>query len=107
MLAFIPRTQARQGSLDSNLRGIFETSPIPMWIYNRRTLQFVAVNDAVTRAYGYSAEEFRSMSILEIRPREEAERLGKLLRSRGRHPQAEGVWWHRRKNGTVFPVDII
>ncbi len=34
--------------------GLFENSCLPMWIYDLRTLSFLAVNDAAVECYGYS-----------------------------------------------------
>ena len=49
-------------------RGLFENNPHPMWIFDAETLRFLAVNDAAVVRYGYSAEEFRGMTLRDIRP---------------------------------------
>src|SRR5205823_9462452 len=50
---------------------LFESSPLPMWVYDAETLEFLNVNDAAIRHYGYTREEFLSMTIREIRPPED------------------------------------
>ena len=44
-------------------RLLFEKSPLPMWLVERGTLQFLAVNDAAVRHYGYSRDEFLEMTL--------------------------------------------
>ena len=52
-------------------RQVFEASPRPIWVYDESTLQFLAVNDAAVRDYGYSRGEFLAMTLKDIRPEEE------------------------------------
>ena len=103
------RIIACRDPLRTSLRRMFETSPIPMWIYDAETLAFLEVNQAAESAYGYSRAEFFEMTIGDIRPSAELPRLRELLEllRAGRSSHAAGVWWHRRKNGAVFPVDVI
>jgi hypothetical protein len=42
-----------------------------MWVFDISTLGFIAVNEAAVRHYGYSRNEFLSMTILDIRPSED------------------------------------
>jgi hypothetical protein len=39
-----------------------------MWVLDRQTLAFLAVNEAAIRHYGFSREEFLSMTIRDIAP---------------------------------------
>ena len=50
---------------------LFESTPQPIWVYNEETLGFLAVNEAATRTYGYSRDEFLSMTINDLRPQED------------------------------------
>src|SRR5205807_1502368 len=53
---------------EASFRLLFEHNPLPMWVYDRETLRFLAVNDAAVAHYGYDRQQFMSMSILDIRP---------------------------------------
>lgn len=46
---------------------LFESNPIPSFVYDLETLRFIAVNKAAIRHYGYSQEEFYDMTVKEIR----------------------------------------
>ena len=56
-------------------QSLFDKYPSPMWIYDTNTLEFVAVNQAAVTKYGFSREEFLSMTIKEIRPQEDYEAI--------------------------------
>jgi PAS domain S-box-containing protein len=81
-------------------------SPIPMWIFDRTTLQVLEVNEAATELYGYSRDEFLRMTILDFRPLEDIPKVLKIaLRAPGREEDG-GVWNHRKKDGTVFQAKV-
>jgi len=56
---------------EERYRLLFETIPQPIWVFNEETLHFLAVNEAATRTYGYSRDEFLSMTTNELRPKED------------------------------------
>jgi diguanylate cyclase (GGDEF)-like protein/PAS domain S-box-containing protein len=57
------RAQAALAASEARYRALFEANPIPMWVSDRDTLQFLAVNDAAVRDYGYSRDELLTMTI--------------------------------------------
>lgn len=82
------------------------TSSDPMWIFNIRTFAFLVVNDTAIRRYGFSQEEFLSMTILDIRPSEDIVPLVRQgLRDR-KHDSDNEPWRHRTRDGSVFEVEI-
>ena len=52
---------------EDSYRALFERHPSPMWLNDLETLRFLTVNEAAIASYGYSREEFLSMTIDEIR----------------------------------------
>lgn len=92
---------------EKRYRSYFEENPDPMWIYDRDTLHFEKVNNAAIANYGYSREEFLSMTILDIRPPGEAEELKRQLNDFRKQPYSmSGTWTHRKKDGTLIHVNI-
>ena len=91
-------------------RLLFEVMPLPAWVYDVQTFRILAVNPAAVAHYGYSAEQFLRMTILDIRPAEDVDRvkLQVLARRRGFETQSRGWGYrHRKADGTVIDVDII
>jgi PAS domain S-box-containing protein len=60
----------KKDKLRENYTRIFDSSPIPMWLFDVDTLRFLAVNDAAITQYGYSKEQFLSSTIQMLRPQE-------------------------------------
>lgn len=86
---------------------LFNSNPIPMWIYNRETLSFLEVNKAAIEQYGYSREEFLVMTILDIRPATEVEKLISLGGRLNRSGKVEKAFWkHKKKDGQLIDVEI-
>ena len=50
---------------------LFHLSPIPMWVYETSNFKIIQANYAAIKRYGYSEEEFLSMSILDLFPSKE------------------------------------
>ncbi|MGZ6971316.1 MAG: PAS domain S-box protein, partial [Thermoanaerobaculia bacterium] len=91
---------------EERYRFLFERNPLPMWVYDRETLHFLAVNEASVRHYGYSREEFRSMTVVDIRPEEEQPRLREEVRDIEGY-RFSGRWKLRKKDGSVVNVEIL
>ena len=88
-------------------RQLFERNPMPMWIAEKETFRFLDVNNAAISHYGYSKEEFLSMTTIDIRPEEDKKAYIALDRSSTDANRKMGIWRHVKKDGTVIFVDII
>ncbi len=89
---------------DRRYRLLFHANPQPMWQFDVETLEFIAVNDAVVRHYGYSRDEFLAMTIMDIRPTEDTPGLP-MAGHPGRRDAA--FTRHQRKDGTVMDVELV
>lgn len=77
-------------------RELFDANPVPIWVYERANLRFLAVNDAAIRQYGYTREEFLAMTLRDLMPR-----------GAGLQAPAGATTQYRRKDGTLADVDIV
>lgn len=91
---------------EAQLRTLFDLNPHPMWVYDARTLRFLAVNQVAVRSYGYSEEEFLSMTIADIRSPEQVARLRSHLAAGLQPHQPDGLWLHRDRNGEEIEVEV-
>jgi PAS domain S-box-containing protein len=86
---------------------LFENNPLPCWVYDPKTLRIISVNQAALDHYGYTREEFLSMSITDIRPPEEVAKLIAYLSSAPPELRKVTTWRHKKKDGTIIDVDLI
>ncbi len=88
-------------------QSLFNSSPLPMWVYDFESLRFLDINEAAINHYGYSEEEFLSMTIKDIRPKSEISILENILAKNVK----EGAFnkssvKHLKKNGEEIFVHI-
>lgn len=88
---------------DEDFKTLFVTHPTPMWVYDPETLGFLTVNDAAMRLYGYSREDYARMTVLDIRPERERNRMRAAVKSLSDLGRAER-WQHLKANGEVMEV---
>ncbi|MFN2453212.1 MAG: PAS domain S-box protein [Pyrinomonadaceae bacterium] len=89
-------------------RLLFESNPQPAYVYDIETFEFLAVNEAAVRHYGYSREEFLTVvTMKDIRPVEDIpfflERVSKISPHRNIILAPSR---HQKKDGTVINVEI-
>jgi PAS domain S-box-containing protein len=91
-------------------RFLFEHNPLPMLIYERGTLQILAVNEAFVEQYGYSYEEALALCLPELYPDDEKKKIAELIPKLHGHANV-GEWHHRKRDGSfitnlVFSHDL-
>ncbi len=87
-------------------RLLFETNPSPMWVFDVKTLQILAVNEAASAEYGYSQREFLKLTIADLRPVEDAPALIAALSGEKAPAHFSGEFRHRRKDGSFVLAQI-
>jgi PAS domain S-box-containing protein len=91
---------------------LFHNNPNPMWIYEAGNLRILKVNEAAVKTYGYTEDEFLTMTIKDIRPKSDHENLDSFLNkqinsgSSFKDFNQSGIWKHLNKNGEVIYADI-
>jgi PAS domain S-box-containing protein len=97
---------------DLDYRALFDQNPLPIFVIDNATLRIVHVNDTAVDFYGYTREEFIGMSSTDLRPAEEVPGFVERFRD----PSSQlgpgltaplRIWRHRRKDGTVFSVEVL
>jgi len=85
---------------------LFDSNPHPVWVYDLKTLAILDVNPSAVQNYGYSREEFLSLTIKDIRPPEDVPALLESAAKATPGTETAGVWKHRKKDGTLLDVEI-
>jgi PAS domain S-box-containing protein len=92
---------------EENYRSLFDSTPLPIWVYDLETLSFLAVNKAAIQCYGYSREEFLAMTTKDMLPDEEVPAILDSVRNSPSGCDAASTMRHRKKDGTIMDVEII
>lgn len=70
---------------------LFQVSPVPMWVYDTKTFNFLTVNTAAINLYGYKLKEFLSSTIHLLEAESEA---------------GQSIIRHLKKNGEVVYTKV-
>ena len=111
IVKFVDITELKQSKealheSEARYRELFVSNPHPMWIYDLESLAFLDVNNAAISHYGYSREEFLSMTIKDIRPDEDVPRLMDNVGHVDNGLDKAGIWRHIKKDGSIIDVEI-
>ena len=89
---------------EESFRLLFENNPMPMWVFETESLQFLNVNDAAVDHYGFSRDEFLAMNYSDLWPIEEYADHLQVLSSLAESYQSSRSWRHRKANGDTIEV---
>ncbi|MBI3585958.1 MAG: PAS domain S-box protein [Ignavibacteriales bacterium] len=111
-IEFIEREELRKKAEETlkaseeQYRLLFKANPHPMWVYDLESLRFLTVNETAINHYGYSEEEFLSMTVKDIRPLDDVPKFLEKISTVPVGIDEGGFWRHRKKDGTVILVKI-
>src|SRR5262249_35601736 len=89
---------------EASFRLLFDNNPMPMWVFDAETTDFLGVNDAAVQHYGYSRDKFLSMRLREIWPQEEWISHTQALMEVGDSYQSTHNWRHIKADGSEIQV---
>jgi PAS domain S-box-containing protein len=93
---------------EGHYKSLFVQNPSPMWVYDPQTLRILWVNDAAIRNYGYTKEEFLTMTLNNVRiDKADIRNLRKLVSENvGVGISDHYVTKHCTKDKNTFDVDV-
>jgi PAS domain S-box-containing protein len=91
---------------EERYRNLFEAESGAILVFETQTHRFVDVNPAAEKLYGYTRDEFLDMSYWDITCEPKASELVIKRAIRETLRETIPVRWHRKKDGTIFPVEI-
>jgi PAS domain S-box-containing protein len=97
---------ARLKLQEQQYRLLFQTNPTSMWVFDTKTLQILAVNDAAIAQYGHSQEEFLKLTIRDLEGPEDMGELTKSLSSPRDQAHFSGEFRHVREDGSLIRVEV-
>jgi diguanylate cyclase (GGDEF)-like protein/PAS domain S-box-containing protein len=90
---------------EESFRLLFAQNPQPMWVFEIETLGFLEVNEAATRHYGYSREDFLARSLVDLIVADESAEARWQVSTEVSAYQQIGGMQHVRSDGSVIDVD--
>ena len=95
------QSQAAMDASEVRYRRLFEVESDAIFLIDTETLRFIDINGTASKLYGYSREEFLQLTADDVSA--ESERTRQAIAHN--HSQIF-LRWHRKKDGTIFPVEI-
>ena len=89
---------------ESSFRLLFDNNPMPMWVFDAETTDFLSVNDAAVQHYGYSRDQFLGMKLRQIWPQDEWAMHSEALEEIGDIYHSDRDWRHLRADGSEIHV---
>src|SRR5262245_45038226 len=86
---------------DRKFRLLFKENPQPMWVFEAESQQFLEANDAASKLYGYSTDEFRGLKLTELEASREQSNGTDVVPS----TPNPILWHHRTKSGRLIDVE--
>jgi two-component system cell cycle sensor histidine kinase/response regulator CckA len=100
------RRTAKEWEIAGALELIFSGHPLAMWIFDRATLRFLAVNQATIAKYGYAREEFLQMRVTDISVGEDVPAVLNAVACADGTQRPPLVCRHRLRDGRTIDVEM-
>ena len=98
-----PASMGEQGERE---RVLFESCPLPLWIFDLESRQITHANSAACLKYGYTPGEFAGLTLRDFQPDDALGVATDPLGLEALDVFVDGCWRHRRKDGTVIHVEV-
>jgi diguanylate cyclase (GGDEF)-like protein/PAS domain S-box-containing protein len=89
---------------EASFRLLFDNNPMPMWVFDGETTNFLSVNDAAVHHYGYSRATFLRMKLQEIWPQDERLTHAEALQKIDDTYHSSRNWRHLKADGSEIQV---
>lgn len=93
---------------EERYRYLFENNPAAIFLWDIDSLAIIDINETAAKVYGYTKEEFCNLTILDLRKKEEYEKIKVMVERLKTEPELHnvGIWKHLTKNGQDIYMDI-
>jgi PAS domain S-box-containing protein len=91
---------------ESRFSVLFESNPLPTWIYDLDSLQFLDANNAALMHYGYTREEFLSMKVMDIHPQDDIVDPKNAFEENRLRKSNPAYDLHCRRDGSIIEVHL-
>ncbi len=92
---------------EARYRILFEGNPHSIWVFDQKSLRFLAVNEAALQNYGYTREEFLEMKYGSFRADGEAPAFDLSGGEFVTRTLSAGERRHKKKDGSIIWVEVV
>lgn len=93
---------------EKKYRYLFENNPAFIMIWDLETLKILDVNNEVVKKYGYTIEEWETMTVLDYRPTQDHDKIKEFAQNALNNDQKvfKHIWTHLTKDGREMIMEI-
>jgi diguanylate cyclase (GGDEF)-like protein/PAS domain S-box-containing protein len=91
---------------EDRYRNLFELAPLPLIVLDDATQKIIAVNRTAEEKYGYTRDDFLSMTILDLQFAADRERVAQELKERDRTKPGFSQRRHVTRSGEVIHAEV-
>lgn len=91
---------------EERYRNLFEYAPLPLLVVEEASRKLLGANQAAVEKYGYTREEFLSMTVFDLQLEEDRERVAQELNERDPSQAAFFARRHVTKNGEIIFAEV-
>lgn len=106
MYSLITKQRKRLKAAGEHFSRLFENIPAPMFIYDATTYKFLATNRAAGLQYGYTKEEFLTLTPANMRVQGELKSISDINERFATKEFQSACWLHEDKFGNSFYVCV-
>ncbi len=102
------REQKKTEALALRLGRILDGSSNEIYTFDAESLNYIMVNDGARKNIGYSIEELKKLTPVDIKPKLSSDQFAKILAPL-RSGKLEYIIFkteHERKDGTIYPIEV-
>jgi PAS domain S-box-containing protein len=91
---------------EATFRQLFHANPLSMFVCDRDSFAFLAVNETAIQHYGYTEAEFLAMTLRDLPAAEDPAGSDPAPGGAGAPIASAGTWRHVRKDGSLIDVEL-
>lgn len=91
---------------EQHFRNLYLSNPYPIWFFDPLTYKFLSVNDAAISTYGYTREEFLSMTVFNIHPAVDVDSIKQYISRVSGQEYQFSKWSQIKKDGSPVYVHV-
>lgn len=103
-MGVIVRDISERKQREASFELLFDRNPVPMWIFDAETLDFLAINDAACAIYEYTRQQALTKNALDMRPESEQADIRSTIKNFGDFYQSEQPGIHLTATGKQLKI---